>query len=94
MSNSLDPDQARCSVGPDLDPNCLQMLSADDTYRQTVKIQCTCDSYNSRECTQYVHYMQLYIYNPFALRVLVIFRLVRVQKGVLRAILHVFVKKH
>ena len=31
MSNSLDPDQARHFVGPDLGPNCLQKLSADDT---------------------------------------------------------------
>ena len=35
MSNSLGPDQARHSVfhsvGPDLGPNCLQKLSADDT---------------------------------------------------------------
>ena len=29
-SNSLDPDQARYFVDPDLDPNCLQRLSADD----------------------------------------------------------------
>ena len=28
---SWDPDQARRSVGPDLVPNCLQRLSADDT---------------------------------------------------------------
>ena len=33
VSNSLDPDQARYFVGPDLDPNCFQMLSADDTGR-------------------------------------------------------------
>ena len=26
MSNSSDPDQARCSVGPDLGPNCLPLL--------------------------------------------------------------------
>ena len=26
----MDPDQDRHSVGPDLGPNCLQMLSADD----------------------------------------------------------------
>ena len=32
-SNSLDPDQARHYVGPDLGPNCLQRLSADDTRR-------------------------------------------------------------
>ena len=31
VSNSLDPDQARHSVGPDLGPNCLQKLSADDS---------------------------------------------------------------
>ena len=30
VSNNLDPDQARCFVGPDLDPNYLQRLSADD----------------------------------------------------------------
>ena len=30
MSNSLDPDQARHFVGPDLGPKCLQRLSADN----------------------------------------------------------------
>ena len=30
QENSLDPDQARHFVGPDLDPNCLQSLSAVD----------------------------------------------------------------
>ena len=34
MSNNLDPDQTRRFVGPDLDPNCLQRLSADNTSRQ------------------------------------------------------------
>ena len=34
MSNSLDPDQVRRYVGPDLVPNCLQNLSADDISRQ------------------------------------------------------------
>ena len=29
-SNSLNPDQARHSVGPGLDPTCLQLWSADD----------------------------------------------------------------
>ena len=29
VSISLDPDQDRLSVGPDLGPNCLQRLSAD-----------------------------------------------------------------
>ena len=36
MSNSLDPDQARHFVGPDLGPNCLHRLSADGTSRQRV----------------------------------------------------------
>ena len=30
VSNSLDPDQDQHFVGPDLGPNCLQRLSADD----------------------------------------------------------------
>ena len=30
VSNGLDPDQDQHSVGPDLGPNCLQRLSADD----------------------------------------------------------------
>ena len=30
VSSSLDPDQARHIVGPDVGPNCLQKLSADD----------------------------------------------------------------
>ena len=34
--NSLDPDQARRFVGPDLGPNCLPRLSADNTARQSV----------------------------------------------------------
>ena len=36
VSNSMDPDQARNIVGPDLGPNCLHKLSADDTSRQRV----------------------------------------------------------
>ena len=35
VSNSLDPDQARHFVGPDLGPNCLQRLSAVDISRQS-----------------------------------------------------------
>ena len=35
MSNSLDPERF---VGPDLGPNCLPRLSADDTGRQKVNI--------------------------------------------------------
>ena len=37
MSNRLDPDQDRHSLGPDLGTNCLQKLSADNTSRQRVK---------------------------------------------------------
>ena len=33
VSNSLDPDQAQNFVGPDLGPNCLQRLSADNKNR-------------------------------------------------------------
>ena len=33
VSNNLDPDQAQRFVGPDLGPNCLQRLLADDTSR-------------------------------------------------------------
>ena len=33
VPNSLVPEQARHFVGPDLGPNCLQRLSADDTRR-------------------------------------------------------------
>ena len=36
VSNSLDPDQARHFVQPDLGPNCLQRLWAEDTSRQRV----------------------------------------------------------
>ena len=39
MSNSLDPDQARRFVGPDLGPNCLPRLSADDTRVNTTKTE-------------------------------------------------------
>ena len=39
MSNSLDPDQTRHIVGPDLGPNCLQRLSADDTSWQRAMLE-------------------------------------------------------
>ena len=38
MSNSLDPDQNRHYVSPDLGPNCLQRLSADDTSKNTLSV--------------------------------------------------------
>ena len=33
VANCLDQDQAQRFVGPDLDPNCLQRLSADNNGR-------------------------------------------------------------
>ena len=36
LSNSLDPDQARNFVRPDLGSNCLKRLSSDDTSRQSL----------------------------------------------------------
>ena len=39
MSNSLDPDQVRHFVGPDLGQNSLESLSADDTSRQKVNLK-------------------------------------------------------
>ena len=36
VSNSLDPDRAHHFVGPDLDVNCMQRLSIDDTSRHIV----------------------------------------------------------
>ena len=36
VSNSLDPDYARCLIEPNLGPNCLQRLSADDTSKYRV----------------------------------------------------------
>ena len=38
VSNNLDTDQTRRSVGSDLGPNCLPMLSAEDTSRQRIEI--------------------------------------------------------
>ena len=39
MSNSLDPDQARPFLGPDLGLNCLPRLSEDDTGRRIARDQ-------------------------------------------------------
>ena len=55
MSNRLDPDQARHSdgipVGPDLGPNCLQKLSADDTkkYRLNAEFATDANIYKNQE---------------------------------------------
>ena len=39
VSNSLDTDQARHFVGPDLGPNCLQRFSADDAADSLIGCQ-------------------------------------------------------
>ena len=53
MSNSLDPDLARRVVGPDLGPNCLQRLSADDfdivCHRNVIQINSPGTGDNSEE---------------------------------------------
>ena len=46
MSNSLDPDQDRRSVGPDLGPNCLNRLSTDSTSREIVNCHFGCIRFN------------------------------------------------
>ena len=58
MSNSLDLDQARHFVGPDLGPNCLQRLSANDTCRQSVL--------HSHSCMQHMYLVGLQVYSAVA----------------------------
>ena len=38
VSNSFDPDQAQHFVGPNLGPNCLRRLSADNTGRPSFNV--------------------------------------------------------
>ena len=40
VSNTLDLDQARQNVGPDLGPNCLHRLLSDGSIRQIVNSAC------------------------------------------------------
>ena len=58
MSNSLDLDQARHFVEPDLGPNCLQRLTADDTCRQSVL--------HSHSCMQHMYLVGLQVYSAVA----------------------------
>ena len=60
VSNSLDPDQTRHFVGPDLGPNCLQRLSADATNRQSYKISLSDHSnqlFNKKLSIRVVHFL-------------------------------------
>ena len=50
---SLDPDQARHFGRPELGPNCLQRLTADDTRRYRVNIR-NSDSCKKNPCRTYV----------------------------------------
>ena len=58
MSNSLDLDQAQHFVRPDLGPNCLQRLSADDTHRRSVL--------HSHSCMQHMYLVGLQVYSAVA----------------------------
>ena len=43
ISNSLNPDQARLFIEPDLGPNCLPRIAADDTYLNNPELaECVC----------------------------------------------------
>ena len=39
FANSLDPDQARQNVQPDLDPNCLMVFLKDFFFKKLIKIK-------------------------------------------------------
>ena len=41
LSNSVDPDEARLLVEPELRPNCLQTFSAVDTSSDQLKCMCS-----------------------------------------------------
>ena len=60
MSNSLDPNQAQHFVGPDLGPNFLQRLSADDISRQSDNLfPAIHDKYNLH-LNLHIYFGQLY----------------------------------
>ena len=48
MPNDLDPDQDRQSVGPDLGPNCLQTISADNKSHPFYRYQKAVDAKKDR----------------------------------------------
>ena len=67
MSNSLDPNQARHFVRPDLVPNCLQTLSADETNSFYNLPQIRHDKMSGLTCVQIVckHYQQTILAHLF-----------------------------
>ena len=54
MSNGLDPDQDRRSVGPDLDQNSLQRLSADEKRRVSKMPFCIWFVYTTYNTKNYI----------------------------------------
>ena len=63
LSSSLDPDQARHNVWPDLGPNCLQRLSADDTSHHLTRFKKIVHMFGSNKdiqicCTIYMSRIQ------------------------------------
>ena len=69
VANSLDPDQSRHFVGPDLGPNCLHRLSVDDTigkdyglymvHQPTTSSSYSCVNTTEREYTHAVMCIEL-----------------------------------
>ena len=59
MSNSLDPDQARHFVGPDLGSNCLQRLSTDDTssFKELMKLETGSKIPSAKNRMEYIYLM-------------------------------------
>ena len=57
VSNSLDPDQDRHNVGPDLGPNCLQRLSADDKSRFSARRELKLTFYDKTHAYMHGHFI-------------------------------------
>ena len=68
VTNSLDPDQVRHFVGPDLAQNCLQWLSADNTSRQKkVKIVCVLTHLRRMEFSIFINWPSPFVRWCFSL---------------------------
>ena len=59
VSNSLDPDQVRHYVGPDLGPNCSQRLSTDNKMSGWIWVQTVCKGYQQTTKVGSVKYKKL-----------------------------------
>ena len=65
VSKSLNQDRARRFDGPNLDPNCLQQLLADDTSKQGVKphsmlgnVHCSCTHHRRTVCQNQIYFFR------------------------------------